>query len=581
MKVRFVRILNFRGIAECKCFFPDEAKFVCLIGAGDSGKTTFLEALYWLLAERWSLPVTYSDFNDAEKPIEISAAITHIPDAFKELGCHGLHLCGINQDGVVSGEPGDGIEDCVCVRLSVDCNTYEPCWEVYRDAEAWKLTSGDRAKLGVFKLDEQSNLHLKWGGSSALGKLSKQETDLKPFTLHIAEISRSALRECNVPRDMSALLNRVKYQAATYGSTPYGEMGIGLDERAILSKGIIALCSDNVPISSYGLGSRRLSSIAVQRLAAAGKGTLLIDEIETALEPHRIKSLIHLLRSDEDIEQVFATSHSNAVVEFCECDELFVCVSEGGKLMIRPVPETMAALHRAAPSSFLAYRIIVVEGQTEEGLLLGLLERRDRARKEGNKFVSACFGVAICQGQGGASSCDRARDFASLGYRVALLCDSDAGTPVDKVEEARSSGVSIFRWKGMHCTETASISQMSAESVKRFTWTAVDEAGMSENSVLHTLKKVGLSAACKSLTEINWNGVDIDVLREMVGAAAVAKTGKSGGWFKSIQGGMALAGLLDEVCSQDRAQVSDFFDVIDNLFDNFIYVEDAGGKHVE
>ena len=576
MKIRWVKISNFRGITECECLFPIDAKFICLIGAGDSGKTTFLEALYWLLGERWSLPIAYSDFNDSEKPVVISAAITCLPCGFIEMGCHGLHLSGIDPNGCLSEEPIEGFEECASVRLTVDCNTYEPSWEVYRGDEAWRLSSGDRAKLGVFKLDDQSDLHLRWGVSSALGRLSKQEADLKPFTLHVAEASRKALRDCDVPEDMSALLDKVKDQAAAYGSAPYGDMRIGLDERAVLSKGLIALCSNDVPVANYGLGSKRLSSIAVQRLAAAGMGTLLIDEIETALEPHRVKSLIHLLREDEGISQIFATSHSDAVVEFCECSELFVCSPEVDKLTIRPIPGDMAALHRAEPSSFLAHRVIVVEGQTEEGLLRDLLKRRDKEKAAAGGFVSACFGVAICQGQGGTSACERASDFALLGYEVALLCDSDDGTPDGDVEKAKSAGVNVFRWGGGCCIETACISQMSADNIGRFVLSAVEDVGISEDSVLHSLQKAGLSDECKSLADIDWAGSDIDNLRKAVGAAAVAKTGKVKGWFKSVAGGIVLAALLEDVRKSDQAQVADFFELIDGLFEGFVYAVDVG-----
>ncbi len=44
MRIRHVSIRNFRGIRELDWAIPD-AKIVCLIGRGDSAKSTILEAL--------------------------------------------------------------------------------------------------------------------------------------------------------------------------------------------------------------------------------------------------------------------------------------------------------------------------------------------------------------------------------------------------------------------------------------------------------------------------------------------------------------------------------------------------------
>jgi AAA ATPase domain len=45
MKIRKITIRNFRGIAELDWDLPDQHIF-CLIGKGDSGKTSILEACY-------------------------------------------------------------------------------------------------------------------------------------------------------------------------------------------------------------------------------------------------------------------------------------------------------------------------------------------------------------------------------------------------------------------------------------------------------------------------------------------------------------------------------------------------------
>lgn len=41
-----------------------------------------------------------------------------------------------------------------------------------------------------------------------------------------------------------------------------------------------------------GLGSRRLAALAIQRASFPEGGIVLVDEVETELEPHRLRHLI-------------------------------------------------------------------------------------------------------------------------------------------------------------------------------------------------------------------------------------------------------------------------------------------------
>jgi predicted ATP-dependent endonuclease of OLD family len=62
MKLTDIEIKNFRGIKHAVVNFPQDSRIICLIGAGDSGKSTLLTAIEWALWPSWSLIATDTDF---------------------------------------------------------------------------------------------------------------------------------------------------------------------------------------------------------------------------------------------------------------------------------------------------------------------------------------------------------------------------------------------------------------------------------------------------------------------------------------------------------------------------------------
>ena len=83
MKLTNIEIKNFRGIKHASVLFPLDSRVICLIGAGDSGKSTLLTAIEWALWPSWSLIATDTDFynSDTAEPIEITVCITELPKA--------------------------------------------------------------------------------------------------------------------------------------------------------------------------------------------------------------------------------------------------------------------------------------------------------------------------------------------------------------------------------------------------------------------------------------------------------------------------------------------------------------------
>ena len=94
------------------------------------------------------------------------------------------------------------------------------------------------------------------------------------------------------------------------GTTEFRDLRPGLDMSLTNTQGNLALFDGDIPLTNFGLGTRRLTGAATQQLANQGTTTLLVDEVEHGLEPHRLVHLLRHLRTSDAFSQVFVTTHS-------------------------------------------------------------------------------------------------------------------------------------------------------------------------------------------------------------------------------------------------------------------------------
>lgn len=133
MRLINLQIRNFRGIQKAEIEFPSDNRFVCLIGAGDSTKSTILLSIEWLFAQTWNLPVCDNDFYLAniDNDIVIQATFSEFPEVFFADDKFGLLLRkpGVAYDGETDDEPEDGKPLCLTIQFTVD-SSLEPHWNV-------------------------------------------------------------------------------------------------------------------------------------------------------------------------------------------------------------------------------------------------------------------------------------------------------------------------------------------------------------------------------------------------------------------------------------------------------------------
>lgn len=450
MKLTNIEIKNFRGIKKASIFFPVNSRVLCIIGPGDSGKSTLLSAIEWALWPTWNLNVTDMDFFDCDpsNTIEISASITELPDIFIKEDKYGLYLRDFEKtrNGAKDDEPEDNGIPIITINLTID-ETLEPKWNVITNrTEPKPIGQKDRRLLsfGLVGFDYEKDFH--WGRNSVLQKYTNSRDVLRDaFTQAIRELVKNT--NLNALDGMISTLMEIGQK---YGVTFNGN----IHNRLLMQNGLysssVGIFDDKVPFFQRGLGSKRLLSIGMNVNSFQDGTLVLIDEVETGLEPYRISTLVNHFRSHfKDSGQLIMTTHSTSTLCECTVEEIAVCSKILGELSLHCLElnenskDKIQSLLRSNPDAFLCKRVIVCEGKTEVGILRSL--DKYRASKGLPRF--AHFGVGIIPGGGGNNFFDLTKLLHRCGYDVSILMDSDVHNQEPQKQEIRNLDISIFAWE--------------------------------------------------------------------------------------------------------------------------------------
>src|SRR5574341_1158666 len=134
MRLFHVQIERFRGIKQLD--WNVGGRFVCLIGPGDSTKTTILDAIELALSPRWNVAFDDTDFFDSrtDEPLSVTITVGELPDELKSDAKYGLLTRGWSSTEGLHDEPQDGDQLVLSIRLQVD-ESLEPSWTAFNDRE--------------------------------------------------------------------------------------------------------------------------------------------------------------------------------------------------------------------------------------------------------------------------------------------------------------------------------------------------------------------------------------------------------------------------------------------------------------
>ena len=485
MRLHLLEIENFRGIRHGCFSFPEEQRLICVIGAGDTGKTTLFKAIEWVLWPAWNLIVTDTDFYNCntENSIQITASVSEFSDELLKEDKFGLFLRDAwavtnhaENDEPAETESGAVKPTVISIRLTIDASL-EPKWEVITNrGDPKPISSKDRKLLSCGVVGDDYEKDFQWGRASILQRYSKDSKDA------LRNAYTTAMRQAVTNTQLSSLdtliSNEIIDIGKTYGVSFHGE----LRNRLIMQNGTfstsVGIFDDEVPFFLRGIGSRRLLSMGMNIQAFQDGTLLLVDEIETGLEPYRISALINEFRTNHSKSgQIFMTTHSVSVI--CECTEreILVMTSQDGDATLhylhtgnKQTDNSIQAMLRRDPGAFLCRRIIVCEGSTE----IGLLRAFDRFCAQNHKGKFAYYGTGTADGKGGTQLFKLLFKLKECGYDVCVLMDSDDNAGNELKLDAEKKDIPVFSWESNNSTEEQVFQDVPVECVDDLIQLAVE-----------------------------------------------------------------------------------------------------------
>ena len=545
-----------------------------LIGAGDSGKTTILDAIERTLDFGRSAQISETDFHrlDTSKPIDILVSLGDLGEELLAQKQYDSFFRGYDSaTGKIYDEPVADSEYILTLRLTIGTDLI-PVHRLYserqKDEDPVEPLYKHRGILSARRLGVYARSELTWGRGSLISRIDEKNPSTAAALLKARISARQSFSE-ETGSSFESTLDLVA-QAALRLAGPLGDKPLALLSMDPGRAAVSIHDANGVPAANLGTGSARLLVAALMH-HAAGSNICLVDEIETGLEPHRITNLLMELghknrggdRTAGEPQQVILTTHSPVVLRELTADQVHVvrCPREGSKgghsVNWAGRNETRQKALRACAEAFLAPRILVCEGKTEYGFVRGI----DQWSHKNGRTTHATFGVCAADG-GGGEAINRALAFAELGYEVALFRDDDVPLVKKQADKLDRAGVRVISWPHGMATEHALFTFCPAAAIPILIQIAEETRGRS--TIEGDVAKV--TDGIHSLAELAER--HDEEARGILVAASTRKETKGGAprdlnWYKLIEPGERIASEV--VCAHYSGFGAPFKAVIQRL----------------
>jgi putative ATP-dependent endonuclease of OLD family len=530
-------ITAFRGIKNLE-WHPQPGMNI-ILGGGDVGKTTVLDAISLLLSP--TNPATLSDaeyhLRDLKGGFSIEAVIHLPPDTLINQQTRPSWPWEWNGNAPMVPTIGDGSAPgapayVLRVRGTPDLELIYEIVQPSGDTDHFSV--GLRRAIGQVRLsgDDRNDRDLRLVQGSALDRLLSDKALRSRLG---SKLSQNDIRES---LDDEAKKTLVALDAAFTKSKLPDKLDLSITgAQGITITALIGLTADRngvrLPLANWGAGTRRLAALAIAEHDQDACPITLVDEAERGLEPYRQRQLIAKLQSSPS--QVFLTTHSTAVVSAATSAAMWYLDSKGSIGLVDRAK--IGAHQKYQPDIFLSRLAIVAEGAAEVGFVRALLEKALGTAADDHGFYVSDAG-------GHESALSLLQTFSDAGLSFGGFIDDEgkhSGT-LDKLSKAL--GPLLFKWK-MGCLEHNVINALDESQFEAF---ITDPSGHTGDRLRTLADRLDIEA--KDLVAIKMAAGDL--LRQRMIEAATSfvppeKKDKSKEfrkhgqrWFKTVDGGREL-----------------------------------------
>ncbi len=537
--IRKIEIKNFRGIQSLE--WHPQPGLNCLIGPGDSGKSTILDAIDLCLGARRTAQFTDADFHAlrVDEPIDISITLGDLAFSLMSVDTYGIYLRAFDSTKmVIHDEPAVGLETVITLNLRVESDL-EPVWSLLSDRAmsaglSRNLSWSDRVDLAPVRIGAVSDHNLSWRRGSIINKLSDETADASTALLAAAREARKVFGK-DAEKNLSKALDIVTAVAKELGIDVGAKARAELEAHSVsVTAGTISLHDEaGVPFRKLGIGSSRLMISGLQQKNANESSILLVDELEHGLEPHRIiRFLGNLGAKDKDSKlQVFVTSHSPVAVRELAVGQLSIVrkTPVGHHVLWAGEHSDLQGTLRAYPEAFLARSVLVCEGASEIGLIRGI----DQHRSDAGKKSMHAEGTCLVDAGGYTKIMSRANAFQKMGYRTATFRDDDYRPDEAEEKAFKALGGSIFKWRDGKKLEIELFESLSVKAIETLLKKALENR--SEQEVDSQLKSYSGNRITLEMVRdgLNEGHLSAEAKLALGSAAGGNKEGKKS-WFKTV-----------------------------------------------
>jgi putative ATP-dependent endonuclease of OLD family len=548
VQVRQLEIENFRGFREFRwCPGPG---LNLVLGAGDSGKTTLLDAIALALSPQPSQAALETDYRnlDTATPFKIRVVLGALSREYHALS-YPPALWGWNDAAKeLRPAPNDDTGDEAVAHIEViGTEDLELQHRILQSGnEPRSMSVPVRAAVGLWNVttNRTPDAQLRMSRGSLLERVLGRDRLRAPAVAAMQGTADTLV----LPEDTTIAVDRlgaqlraagISFERLTLALVP----GVGQSPVQLVS--LVAQSGDgHIPLANFGRGSQQMAMVTLAAAQIAGVPIAVVDEIEAGLEPYRQRSLIARLRAMVATEgQAFVTSHSPSVIGRLNEREAWRLHFDGNHTM-RRIEGSLHDLLRTDPEALLCKVPLVCEGATETGVVRAFLA-------DSTESDATALGLHLVDAGGHGHALTLITALAEDERPICAIVDEESFGGGTRNALAEKSYVHLCRPPGGRCIECAVANALALSELSAMVeLPGTDGQYMRVDSRLQAISHHLGSQSRQSIGDL------VLEYGEQAVRQAVGETATRGGWFKSALAGEELGKFIIDHVESNHELVS-------------------------